>query len=312
MPCEFRQQINLVPGTKIDDQAPRLWLPVAGGHLRVVGWKYESPIADASRFLLVGGPYESENEARSDGLRARRAILLWALERRLSIDLGDNRRRGGLTAGGIEHFSQMVGAPVRDQLHGLDVYESREGLRFVNTEAEAHLQIGSSRTLERMAFWYQENRELTKKQELATELYCAAGFDTPFRSRFLTLMTALESLLEYQPRSAAVISLVTSMEEAVSSSTVAPHEKKSLLSSLTWLHDESIGQAGRRTADALLVGQTYESRKPGKYFSDCYELRSRLVHSGQVAADVDLLNVANSLQRFVGDLLHASIGIAAT
>ena len=123
-------------------------------------------------------------------------------------------------------------------------------------------------------------------------------------------MTALEALLEYQPRSAPVIELVELLEKTVSTSDVLAAEKKSLLSSLKWLHNESIGQAGRRRADTLLAGRTYDGRTPGRYFSSCYELRSRLVHSGHIADDVDLLVVSNTLQQFVGDLLHSSLGVA--
>jgi hypothetical protein len=312
MPFEFRQSINLLPGDRIAASEPRLHVLGPASHLDLVGAHYEASIKDQPRMFLVGGPYASIEEAQRDGVRARRAVLLWALEQRVPIDLGDNRRRGGMTEAGVALFSQQLGVPVRDQLDGLDVYEFKDGQRFVRVEVQASRGIDASAAVRAIAHWYTEDRKISDKQELAAELFCSAGFDTPFRSRFLTLMTALEALLEHQPRSASVIELVELLEKTVSASDVPAAEKKSLLSNLKWLHKESVGQAGRRTADTLLAGRTYDGRTPGSYFSSCYEMRSRLVHSGHIADDVDLLVVSNTLQQFVGDLLHSSIGVVGS
>jgi hypothetical protein len=198
---------------------------------------------------------------------------------------------------------------VRQQLHGLDVYEQQEGQRFVDINAEAGLRIGSGGASTSIARWYEENRPITAKQELATELYCSASFDAPYRSRFLTLMTSVEALLDHQPRPTEVIAVVEGLEKMVTESTLNPKAKQSLRSSLAWLHQESIGQAGRRVASTLLPGATYRGVDPGKYFRQCYDLRSTIVHSGRVPSDVDLLEVVNQLHGFVGDLLHAAIGI---
>ena len=77
---------------------------------------------------------------------------------------------------------------------------------------------------------------------------------------------------------AEIIAVVELLERAVKESLLDPKAQQSLLSSLEWLHEESIGQAGWRTASELLTDQEYGGVAPGKYFNECYELRSTIVH----------------------------------
>lgn len=309
MSFEFRLRFHLLPEDLIASVEQKLELPTPAAHLRLAAWKRDVPIEDGPRVFLVGGPYDSAELAREDGQRARKAVLLWALQRRLAINLGDNRKRAVLTAAGAEYFANQIGAPVRQQLHGLDVYEQIDGQRFIDINMQPGLRVGVDTAVSAIARWYADNPHLTEKQELAAELYCSAHFDAPFRSRFLTLMTALEAFLEYQPRADDVRRLVQQLEDLVESSQVEKREKQSLHGSLGWLYEESISQAGRRTARHLLPDGLYDGKSSDKYFSECYELRSTIVHTGRVPATIDLLDVTNELHRFVGDLLHADIGI---
>jgi hypothetical protein len=311
MPFDFRLRIDFRPDDRFDSPEARLELPGVAGHLRLISFEADTPIRDHSRAFLVGGPYDSFSAAEEDGGRARQAILLWALQSRLSIDLGDGRRRGGLTLAGIDHLSKKFGAPVRDQFHGLDVYERKEGQIFVSTDLSAALKIEPTTASQAISYWYNEHPQISLKQSLAAELYCAAGFDTAFRSRFLTLMTALEALLDYQPRAPDVVSVVKDLEALVNASSLPPADVKSLIGSLKWLHDESIGQAGRRVSRSLLGSRSYAGISAEKFFTRCYELRSTIVHSGRTPPQIDLLEQSNHLHAFVGDILHAALSIPA-
>ena len=214
-----------------------------------------------------------------------------------------------MTLEGAKYFSDLMGAPVRNQLHGLDVYEALPNQKFLRVDANPTLSMGVDSTIATICSWYEENTIITQKQELAAEIYLLAQFDTQYRSRFLTLMTAIEALLVAQPRSQAVRELVTSLECAVADSPLEKSQIQSLMGSLKWLHHESIGQSGRRMAAQLLPDRTYSGLSSEKYFQSSYELRSSIVHSGRVPKTVDLLNYTNELHRFTGDLIQASIGI---
>ena len=125
----------------------------------------------------------------------------------------------------------------------------------------------------------------------------------------MTYVTAVEALLEPAPRPTQVQAVVASLEAMVSAATLLRDEKQSLLSTLAWLHNESIGQAGRRLARELLSGREYGKLPPDKFFQQKYDLRSNIVHRGHQGDSIDLLEESNEMCRFVGDLLAASIGV---
>jgi hypothetical protein len=61
----------------------------------------------------------------------------------------------------------------------------------------------------------------------------------------------------------------------------------------------------------VLVDREYEGLRAGKFFSHCYSLRGEIVHNGKISdPSIDLLQLSNSCQSFVGDLLLASFEIA--
>jgi hypothetical protein len=118
------------------------------------------------------------------------------------------------------------------------------------------------------------------------------------------LTMAVETLLDPQSRSDAAKAHVRAMIEATDANTILTQsERNSLEGSLTWLQDESIGQAGRRLARTL-EPRTYGGKAPAAFFTRCYEMRSALTHGHVPRPDrgeVDVL--AANLETYVGDLL---------
>src|SRR5205823_5228265 len=150
---------------------------------------------------------------------------------------------------GLQFFQKEAGGPVRSDIHGIDVYEHIDGLSFVAINAEASIGKAAAAFVEEVAAAVASPVFLNAKQELAGEILSASYFDASDRSRFITLITAVEALLDRQPR-------------------------------------ESIGQAGRALAERLLDGKVYEGQTPAQFFSLCYGLRSSILHSGKVPAEI--------------------------
>jgi hypothetical protein len=152
---------------------------------------------------------------------------------------------------------------------------------------------------------------LTSKQELAGELFGVSFFDQSERSRFITLVTALEALFEPAPRHPDVQLFIDEMIANVRRSDFDSATKQSICGSMEWLKSESIGQTGRALATRLLAGKSYGERSPSAFFTFCYELRSSIVHRGKLPEGVaDLLPVLSMTLQFVGDLLLASFAEA--
>jgi hypothetical protein len=84
-------------------------------------------------------------------------------------------------------------------------------------------------------------------------------------------------------------------------------EAASLRGSLSRLRDESISQAGRRLARELGERQ-YLGSDPESFFSECYNLRSKLAHGHAPRPERQEVDAhAAELERYVGDLLSRQL-----
>jgi hypothetical protein len=146
---------------------------------------------------------------------------------------------------------------------------------------------------------------------LAGEILSASYFDASDRSRLVTLITAVEALLEPQPRPAAAEQVVAKMMQIVEEGGLDDGTRAAMSGSLQWLKRESIGQAGRALADRLLAGRVYEAQPPARFFTFCYEMRSSILHVGNVPVAInDFAKVCAAAHAFVCDLLIASFAEA--
>ena len=209
-------------------------------------------------------------------------------------------------------LEQEIGGPVRTDVHGVDVYEHVDGLTFVALGAEASLGKAAAAFVEEFAGGMATPVSLSAKQELAAEILSASYFDNSDRSRFITLMTAVEALLEPQLRPPAAVQFVARMLQALKEAGLEEGTRAAMSGSLEGLRRESIGQAGRAIADRLLSGKAYAGQPPGRFFSLCYNLRSSMLHLGKVSVEInDLAGVCAAAQPFVCDLGVASLAEAA-
>jgi hypothetical protein len=309
---DFRVRFNFGQQDHINEPAEQIVVAEDEGGSQLLLKSGESGVAikDRSAAALFGGPYDSEEAARTAAERARRALLIWAVRERVGIDLGDGKRRGGLTNHGREYFEAQLGVPIRDDVHGVDVFAHRENQRFFKINMSASVGKSSTTFVEMVAKHFSQPLDLSEKQVVAGELYCSSFFDVSFRSRFITLVTAIEALIETQPRTREAVDLVDQLVNAVIAANIDEATRSAIKGSLQWLRRESIGQGGRRLTSDLLSGREYDARQPEKFFSFCYELRSEILHDGRVHdQSIDIHEAANTLSRFVADLLLASFGV---
>jgi hypothetical protein len=308
----FRLRFNLAPAFRINSDAEELELLSlpSGERFRLRSAVRGTPIKNHRRTSLLGGPYSSSDLAHTAAEKAKFALLYWAVERRVGIDFGDGHPRGTFTREGLEFFRQQIGAPIRPDIHGIDVYELLPDLRFVMIDAVAEVGIAPANLIEGFGRSIQQARPLGTKQLLAVEVYSGSFFDESPRSRFITLVTAVGALLDPAPRSQSAKLLIENMEKLTRDSEIDNETKQSIIGSLQWLKAQSIGQAGRSLASHLLPEKKYDGRSAPSFFANCYNIRSQLVHNGRTERAVNMLLLANAMEQFVADLLLASINEA--
>jgi hypothetical protein len=145
---------------------------------------------------------------------------------------------------------------------------------------------------------------LTSRERLAIDLFNTSFLESSSATRLLTLVMAIELLLDLQLRSPAVVGLIESFLTAVSTTDLVPStERDSLAGSLRYLRFESISAAGRALASKRLGERRYLELPAPRFFTECYEARSRLVHGHNPPEYKELGRLAATLEVFVSDLL---------
>jgi hypothetical protein len=220
----------------------------------------------------------------------------------VGVDWGGGPSEEAFTAAGLEYFAKELGSPVRADVHGIDVYERVPDVRFIAFRTTPSF----TKDLDMFRVELQTPaKPMTRKQQLAAEILTSHHFDTSPRSRFLTLMTAIESLLAPKECGADAHSVVAALLRTVAESSLDKSTKDSMKGAIRWLRSESINQSGRRLATTLLSGRQYDGKPPAVFFSDIYEVRSGIVHRGD--SPKEMLDLVNATQQFVKDLILASI-----
>lgn len=267
----------------------------------------EKALRDALRVVIRGEGFDSEASARTAG-EGWRDVVCRALARlHLGGDFGERRAYGQLTEAGEQWLTAEFGHPVKSDIPGLTVFACDPALKFVRSEAEGCRRPSTERSAAVFVASAELSHPLSPVERLAFDLYSGSFFQPSADARLLMLTMAVETLLVLQPRSVAAQAHVQLLIEATQAADLTRAERDSLKGSLSWLFDESIGQAGRRLASTL-EPRRYADCPPSAFFTKCYDMRSALVH-GRVPrpkrAEVDSL--AAVLEMFVGHLLSGAL-----
>lgn len=307
---DFRLRFNLAEGYRIGSDAEELDLLVLplGERVRMRSAAAGKPIKDCNRVAVLGGSFASPEQAREAAGKAKGALLYWAVDQRVGIDFGDGKQRSGFTQAGLAMLRDQHGCPVRNDVHGIDIYEHVRRLKFASVDAEATVGKDPPRLVDTFRREYLHRRALTEKQVLASEVYVSSFFDASPRSRFITLVTAVEALLEPLRLSEEVQALVDELKAKTQQFTMDQPGKDSIARRLESLRHQSIGQAGRTLAQRLIPDEVIDGQSSADFFSRSYGLRSQILHRGALEGEeVDVWHLANVTEAFVARLLLAAL-----
>jgi hypothetical protein len=221
----------------------------------------------------------------------------------VGADFGDRAPRGHFSEAGLAAFGHP-GKRTLNDIHGLMVFECEPTPMFVGINPVTPMVSSPHQRLIDAMTDAIVTGGLSEERQVSYDLFAASFGQSSEDARFALLMMALESLINPGPRAEESRRHVEGLIAAThKNSGLGASEINSITGTLSWLLDESIGQAGRRLAKTL-EPKKYKGEAPAAFFTRCYEMRSRLVHGhlplptrAQVGAR------AAHLQKFVGDLL---------
>ena len=306
----FRLKFNFLDGDSVASDQEKL--PIIersnGFSVRLVSGEKDRPIRSKSTSALIGGPYLTYEDAKVGGDNAKRSLLIWAVTNQFGVDFGDGKVRSLVTEEGLKSLTAKLGVPLRNDIHGIDIYQHQDSLQFVRFEATTSLAKNEDDFINFISNEFNNPKPLTEKQVISAELYCSSFFDISFRSRVVTLINSIEAMLEPEDRNEQASDVVQAMIDFLQDSNLNKSEKESICGSLQWLKKDSISQAGRKFCQSLLPEGNYMNMPSPKFFTYCYNIRCKIVHSGgRNTQKIDFLHISNILQVFVKDLILASL-----
>jgi hypothetical protein len=310
MPYGFRIRLKFPEGAKLPVAEPHWKLDEAGTTLVSIGaLDRVTPLSETSDAVLVGTGYATEQEALADGSRWQDVSQVAFARLNIGVDFHERSPElaGAFSEYGLAMLTAEHGHPVLNDRPGVIVYEEPQPL-FASSKAEAVVRPSVGRATATFEAARQlANLQVTEPRRLAFQLYAASFFQSSADARLLMAMMAIETLIEPQSRPREVQELVKNLMDQVKRSGLSTSQVSSLLGSMNWMLNESIGQAGRRLV-SILGSRKYHGMSPAKFFARCYDLRSTLVHGHLTRPEMMEVNVhASVLQMMVGELLGAEL-----
>jgi hypothetical protein len=308
MTWRFRVRADIRETSKLDCASPE-WVIEDGGpgqQVKLVTRDPRSPnpvpLSEARSITLRGSGYNSEDEAMAAGQLWRARLMRAFATVRIGADFGDRAPQGAFTTEGLSAFGPE-GRRILNDVHGLMTFECEPAPIFLGMGPITGMVSSPHERLVQAMTSAIENGGLSEERQVAYDLFAASFGQRSADARFALLMMALESLIGPEPRLEDSRRYVQSMIDAAERSGLAKSEIASITGALSWLLNESIGQAGRRLAKTL-EPKKYKNERPATFFTHCYEMRSRLMHGHHPLPTRHEIGAwAAPLQVFVADLL---------
>jgi hypothetical protein len=267
----------------------------------------DESLADARDLLLLGQTYATEVEGHTAAARWTGLIQKAFARVNLGADFGYRAATSVVTTAGLEMLQEQTGHRVLNDVHGIMVFECEPRPRFVRATVSPVNGVQAERLITAVYAAIKSRAVMSERDQLAYDLFSASCFSESADARLAMLMMALETLIEPQLRSEATREHVDHLIEETRGSRLPENEVDSITASLRWLRTESIGQAGRKLA--LRVGnRSYMDEPPERFFTNCYALRSQLIHGHYPRPEwAEVNGRAGALELLVRDLLSIEI-----
>jgi hypothetical protein len=291
------QQVKLIA------KFPRT-IPILVDRPKVLPPEHVGPIAEADVVILRGSGYASEAEAQIAGQQWRARLMRAFAAINVGADFGDRTLTGFIFDYGLEALAP--GKRAMSDPGKLVTYECEpeEPLFLLPNPVPAWLISPHERLQAAMANATAIGG-LTEENQVAYDLF-SSSFGQSAEARYALLMMALECIINPSPRSYECRKHVESLISATEKSGLPKREIDSICGSLSWLLNQSIGQAGRALAKQLRP-ERYMDKDPVTFFQECYEVRSRLLHGNHPLPTPEELGQRGAeLERFVANLLARS------
>lgn len=244
-------------------------------------------------FELLSSGFNTEDEVLSVALSLKKSILAAGVFYSFGVRFGGHLQK-----------AEKIEYPIFHENSGFRVFKSNVifiedfvNARGVKDPIDIQTFITNLNMLSRV--------KPSEQHETSVKLFHSSFFQNSMETKFLALITAIESLLPEQKRSEEEVNFIDDCIESLKKSNI--QNNNSLLDALNSIKNKSIGSKLRDYASIYLNDKKYGDKSSKKFISDCYNLRSVLLHTGTVENDNDFSKLTGELQLYASDLLKKII-----
>ena len=264
-------------------------------------------IGDSENLVLRSAELPLSEDASRVGGRALLAVLIAATRLRVGVDLGKDAPSSMLMTAGLEMIRKANALPedtvVLNDFLGLTLVDATRPTVFAGMKG-GHVIIGKS--IDQFADSFIEgflvSDKLSKRSQLALELFSASRFEASLRARFLILISALESITLREERTDDAQQLLLGMKDLLKAASINETDRAQIAGTLSDLQRRSI------TSSSKALVRNFCGEEKASFFGKCYQARSQLVHTG--LTDFDLGTHLHQLEELVAETImgfvHAS------
>jgi hypothetical protein len=188
----FRLRFRMVTGLQIPEQPSTLAVPPLLSAAQISSSQPRTPGVD-QWIAIKSCDYATQEEAEATARRLKDALLI-AGAKGLGADFGVNRVRSSLSDDTKRDIKEKYGTVIRDEVHGIDVFESGDVRHFeFSAQGIVHMDLSS---FEQHVVEVSDLPELTSITRTGAELINDSLFPMPDDARFLLRVSAVEALCE--------------------------------------------------------------------------------------------------------------------
>lgn len=307
----FRIRINSSPSASITTDESKLEIPSIGSIPAII-ISSEQPnikLSDAKQLSINGSGFTSESDAEITGLKVKNALTVALARVHVGVDFGERAPKHGMFPYGLRMAEKMFNAErALNNVHGIMVYETRPTPIFVAPDAIIKRGATSDSFISAFGKCLEILPDINNYEALSYQFFNASFFQPKPDIRFLLLVMSIEALNDHRARSKESIQHVETMIEQTRNAPISDIDKITMTSTLSYLKEQSIGQACKRIIIERLGDRKYKDMSAEKFFSLCYGLRSKLVHG--ISPEKTFKNIQEAvsiLEILVSDLLTIPI-----
>jgi CII-binding regulator of phage lambda lysogenization HflD len=306
----FRIRVLKARGSTLDIDQPNKYYTFTSPDINVkVSSTYtKTTIKKSDRLSFIGSDFATKKDAQMVGENFLNALMITFARLRVGVDFGARAPKSHITEYGLKFFEQKFKKNLINDVHGLMVYEPEPSLEFASYNMKLVLGRSESSFEEVWRKSLTKQIELTEKERIAFDLFNLSFFQNNEESRFILLIMAIESLIKQKKRNENEINYIDKIiEQTENEESLENGEKESFINAFGSLKSESISKAGRKLVEKKLGHKKYKNLSAVKFFSECYQIRSKLVHgTSSLPTREEVAQYAGELEVFVSDLLTDS------